>query len=82
LLKAHATRTAQLTATDAVQIFGGRGITKTGMYTAISFKAHNNNPHQGWEVLLNMYVAQPIIKSRHIDFFPPSIIVLCHSTLF
>ncbi|GLB40182.1 putative acyl-CoA dehydrogenase, N-terminal domain [Lyophyllum shimeji] len=31
LLKMHATRTAQETATDAVQIFGGRGITKTGM---------------------------------------------------
>lgn len=30
LLKMHATRTAQLTAADAVQIFGGRGITKTG----------------------------------------------------
>lgn len=27
----HATRTAQLTAADAVQVFGGRGITKTGM---------------------------------------------------
>lgn len=27
----HATRSAQLTATDAVQIFGGRGITRTGM---------------------------------------------------
>jgi alkylation response protein AidB-like acyl-CoA dehydrogenase len=26
-----ATQTAQLTATDAVQIFGGRGITRTGM---------------------------------------------------
>ncbi|KAF8623634.1 hypothetical protein AX17_007334 [Amanita inopinata Kibby_2008] len=31
LLKMHATRSAQLTAADAVQIFGGRGITKTGM---------------------------------------------------
>jgi alkylation response protein AidB-like acyl-CoA dehydrogenase len=31
LLKMHATRSAQLTATDAVQIFGGRGITRTGM---------------------------------------------------
>ncbi|KAF9468138.1 peroxisomal acyl-CoA-dehydrogenase [Collybia nuda] len=31
LLKMHATRTAQETATDAVQVFGGRGITKTGM---------------------------------------------------
>ncbi|KAJ3500620.1 hypothetical protein NLJ89_g9712 [Agrocybe chaxingu] len=31
LLKMHATRTAQLTATDAVQLFGGRGITRTGM---------------------------------------------------
>jgi len=31
LLKMHATRTAQLTATDAVQIFGGRGITQSGM---------------------------------------------------
>ncbi|KAG6865910.1 hypothetical protein C0991_010743 [Blastosporella zonata] len=31
LLKMHATRSAQETATDAVQIFGGRGITKTGM---------------------------------------------------
>ncbi|PFH53073.1 hypothetical protein AMATHDRAFT_55443 [Amanita thiersii Skay4041] len=31
LLKMHATRTAQLTAADAVQIFGGRGITRTGM---------------------------------------------------
>jgi alkylation response protein AidB-like acyl-CoA dehydrogenase len=29
--KMYATRTAQETATDAVQIFGGRGITKTGM---------------------------------------------------
>ncbi|KAF8656805.1 hypothetical protein AX16_002355 [Volvariella volvacea WC 439] len=31
LLKMHATRSAQETATDAVQIFGGRGITRTGM---------------------------------------------------
>ncbi|KAI0690637.1 peroxisomal acyl-CoA-dehydrogenase [Cytidiella melzeri] len=31
LLKMHATRCAQDTARDAVQIFGGRGITKTGM---------------------------------------------------
>ncbi|RXW24272.1 hypothetical protein EST38_g1576 [Candolleomyces aberdarensis] len=31
LLKQYATSTAQLTAADAVQIFGGRGITKTGM---------------------------------------------------
>ncbi|KAG8918275.1 hypothetical protein FRC02_002492 [Tulasnella sp. 418] len=30
-LKMYCTRTAQETATDAVQIFGGRGITKTGM---------------------------------------------------
>ncbi|THH33221.1 hypothetical protein EUX98_g950 [Antrodiella citrinella] len=31
LLKMYITRSAQETATDAVQIFGGRGITKTGM---------------------------------------------------
>lgn len=31
LLKMHSTRCAQDTARDAVQIFGGRGITKTGM---------------------------------------------------
>lgn len=31
LLKMYTTRCAQETATDAVQIFGGRGITKTGM---------------------------------------------------
>ncbi|KAF8348835.1 peroxisomal acyl-CoA-dehydrogenase [Amanita rubescens] len=31
LLKAYCTRTAQLTAADAVQIFGGRGITQSGM---------------------------------------------------
>nr|GAT49476.1 acyl-CoA dehydrogenase [Mycena chlorophos] len=31
LLKSFATKTAQETAEDAVQIFGGRGITKTGM---------------------------------------------------
>jgi len=31
LLKMYCTRTAQETATDAVQIFGGRGITRTGM---------------------------------------------------
>ncbi|RDB25900.1 Very long-chain specific acyl-CoA dehydrogenase, mitochondrial [Hypsizygus marmoreus] len=31
LLKMHCTRSAQETATDAVQVFGGRGITKTGM---------------------------------------------------
>jgi len=31
LLKMYATRTSQETAADAVQIFGGRGITKTGM---------------------------------------------------
>ena len=30
-LKMYATRTAQETAQDAVQIFGGRGITRTGM---------------------------------------------------
>lgn len=30
-IKMYATRTAQETAADAVQIFGGRGITKTGM---------------------------------------------------
>jgi alkylation response protein AidB-like acyl-CoA dehydrogenase len=30
-LKMFATQTAQLTAADAVQIFGGRGITRTGM---------------------------------------------------
>ncbi|KAG6831811.1 hypothetical protein H0H92_007488 [Tricholoma furcatifolium] len=30
-LKKHCTETAQLTARDAVQIFGGRGLTKTGM---------------------------------------------------
>ncbi|KAK2460888.1 hypothetical protein APHAL10511_007358 [Amanita phalloides] len=31
LLKMYCTRSAQLTAADAVQIFGGRGITQTGM---------------------------------------------------
>ena len=31
LLKMYATQTAQETARDAVQIFGGRGITRTGM---------------------------------------------------
>ncbi|KAF7374939.1 Acyl-CoA dehydrogenase [Mycena sanguinolenta] len=31
LLKMHATRASQATAADAVQIFGGRGITQTGM---------------------------------------------------
>ncbi|PCH42294.1 acyl-CoA dehydrogenase [Wolfiporia cocos MD-104 SS10] len=31
LLKMYATRSAQETARDAVQIFGGRGVTKTGM---------------------------------------------------
>ena len=31
LLKMYITRSAQETAQDAVQIFGGRGITKTGM---------------------------------------------------
>ncbi|KAJ7056450.1 acyl-CoA dehydrogenase [Mycena amicta] len=31
LLKSYATRTAQETAKDAIQIFGGRGITMTGM---------------------------------------------------
>ena len=31
LLKMYVTRSAQETATDAVQVFGGRGITKTGM---------------------------------------------------
>ena len=30
-LKMYATRTSQETAEDAVQIFGGRGITRTGM---------------------------------------------------
>jgi alkylation response protein AidB-like acyl-CoA dehydrogenase len=35
ILKMQATRTAQETATDAVQIFGGRGITKTGMGAGI-----------------------------------------------
>lgn len=30
-VKMHCTQSAQLTATDAVQIFGGRGITRTGM---------------------------------------------------
>jgi alkylation response protein AidB-like acyl-CoA dehydrogenase len=30
-LKMYATRTGQETARDAVQIFGGRGITRTGM---------------------------------------------------
>lgn len=31
LLKAYSTRSAQQTAQDAVQIFGGRGITQSGM---------------------------------------------------
>lgn len=31
LLKMHCTQTAQDTAEDAVQILGGRGITRTGM---------------------------------------------------
>ncbi|KAI1797377.1 peroxisomal acyl-CoA-dehydrogenase [Ganoderma leucocontextum] len=31
LLKSYSTQSAQLTAADAVQIFGGRGITQTGM---------------------------------------------------
>lgn len=31
LLKMYCTSTAQETAKDAVQIFGGRGITRTGM---------------------------------------------------
>ncbi|PPQ69164.1 hypothetical protein CVT26_003538 [Gymnopilus dilepis] len=35
LLKMYATRSAQETATDAVQIFGGRGITRTGMGASI-----------------------------------------------
>lgn len=35
LLKMHSTRCAAQTATDAVQVFGGRGITKGGMGTHI-----------------------------------------------
>jgi alkylation response protein AidB-like acyl-CoA dehydrogenase len=35
LLKMYLTRTGQETATDAVQVFGGRGITKTGMGSLI-----------------------------------------------
>ncbi|KAL6298770.1 acyl-CoA dehydrogenase/oxidase [Sparassis latifolia] len=35
LLKMYSTRCAQETARDAVQIFGGRGVTKTGMGSAI-----------------------------------------------
>lgn len=31
LLKMYVTRTAQETASEAVQIFGGRGVTQTGM---------------------------------------------------
>ena len=31
LLKMHITRCGQETARDAVQVYGGRGITKTGM---------------------------------------------------
>lgn len=43
----HSTRMAQLTAADAVQIFGGRSITKTGMGEQIE---HVSQPvHYGQE---------------------------------
>jgi alkylation response protein AidB-like acyl-CoA dehydrogenase len=35
LLKMFCTRSAQETAADAVQVFGGRGITKTGLGSGI-----------------------------------------------
>ncbi|KAJ7284913.1 hypothetical protein C8J57DRAFT_703719 [Mycena rebaudengoi] len=41
-LKMHASRTAQLTAADAVQIFGGRGLTQTGMGR---FVEHHSRTH-------------------------------------
>jgi alkylation response protein AidB-like acyl-CoA dehydrogenase len=43
LLKMYATQTAQETARDAVQIFGGRGITRTGMGRFVE-SVSNRNP--------------------------------------
>lgn len=39
-LKTYATQSAQKTATDAVQIFGGRGITRTGLGRTIEHVSH------------------------------------------
>jgi alkylation response protein AidB-like acyl-CoA dehydrogenase len=40
-LKMYSTRCAQDTARDAVQIFGGRGITQTGMGRFIEHASHH-----------------------------------------
>ena len=44
LLKSYSTQCAQDTARDAVQIFGGRGITKTGMGKFIEHVSRTSVP--------------------------------------
>lgn len=64
LLKMHATQSAQQTANDAVQIFGGRGITKTGM----------------GEHIEHVSSMEHVEGNQLIDCLSHSIIGLCHST--
>ncbi|KAF8199552.1 acyl-CoA dehydrogenase [Pholiota molesta] len=61
LLKKYATETAQETARDAVQIFGGRGITKTGMGRFIEHY-HRTVPFDAQDVLGDLGVRQALRK--------------------
>ena len=55
LLKMTSTKYAQLTATDAVQIFGGRGITRTGTFSSICLSPLLT-PFQVWASISSTYV--------------------------
>jgi hypothetical protein len=59
-LKMYSTRSAQQTAEDAVQIFGGRGITKTGMGRFIEHY-HRTVP---FDALLGGGTCSIILKKR------------------
>ena len=58
LVKMYATQTAQDTARDAVQIFGGRGITRTGMGRMVE---HVSNRYTLYSLMRTTDAAQSII---------------------
>lgn len=67
-LKSSATQAAQDTARDAVQLFGGRGITQSGMGRFIE----HVSPHLLLRILKRVDIEQyffPVPSSRSVRFF-------------
>lgn len=63
LLKAYSTRSAQQTAQDAVQIFGGRGITQSGMGAEIEHVSTLPFGSVSLRLVLN---GTTVLQDRHI----------------